>query len=282
MWKWDAIGEPKAVAVILHNAYEYHAWYAWLIDKLRNEGFQVVMGDLPGHGELNRGLKKHDEDFSSYYSFAAKMLEVAQSEQLPLFVIANGLGANIAIRTIFKNKTKIEIDGLIVVSPWLQLKVHPGKMPKTIASLGAITSNVKLKHDITLDDYTRYLEAQQEMQDNIPFKPIVTVKWFTELKNLIKLLKDYDEIKIPDIPVLVMTGAEDRIIDHHAPVQWLVAQKLSSFQYKEWPEAKHSLFFEVEREEVFKFTCDFMVNHIRKEKTIAKYELTKKLKDSKN
>lgn len=51
MWKWDAEGQPKAVVAIFHSAYEHHAWYAWLIEKLRGSGFHVVMGDLPGHGE---------------------------------------------------------------------------------------------------------------------------------------------------------------------------------------------------------------------------------------
>ena len=261
MWKWDAIGQPKAVAVIIHNAYEHHAWYAWLIEKLRNEGFQVVMGDLPGHGQLNRELKKHDENFSAYYSFTNKILEVALSEQLPVFVIANGFGANIVIRTLLK--TKLELSGLILVSPWLHLKLYPGKMSKTIASLGSITSSVKLKHDITFNDLTRNLEAQLEMKDDVPFNPIVTVKWFTELKNLMKLLKDFTEFRLDDMPVLMMTGGEDRIIDNQAAVQWLYHQKLSLFQYKEWKKAKHSLFFELEREEVFYLTRDFMNNCLR-------------------
>lgn len=261
MWKWEAVGQPKAVAVIFHNAYEHHAWYAWLIEKLRSEGFKVVMGDLPGHGSLNTNLKYHDEDFSSYYTYAAKLLEVASLENLPVFVIANGLGGNIAIRTIYKNK--YDIAGLVLVSPWLHLKHAPGKMSKTMASLSAITSSMKLKHDITLNDFTRNLEAQLEMQDENPFKPVVSVKWFTELNNLNKLLKDYIEIKLPNIPVLLMTGKEDRIIDAQAAIQWLFGQKFSNFQYKEWKHAKHSLFFELERDEVFYVTRDFMYNNLR-------------------
>ncbi|MER1998677.1 MAG: alpha/beta hydrolase, partial [Lysinibacillus sp.] len=107
------------------------------------------------------------------------------------------------------------------------------------------------------------LEAQLEMQDENPFKPVVSVKWFTELNNLNKLLKDYIEIKLPDIPVLMMTGKEDRIIDAQVAVQWLYGQKFSNFQYKEWKHAKHSLFFELERDEVFYLTRDFMYNNLR-------------------
>ena len=44
MWKWEADGQAKAVIAILHGAYENHRWYAWLIEKLRLEGFHIVMG----------------------------------------------------------------------------------------------------------------------------------------------------------------------------------------------------------------------------------------------
>ena len=261
MWKWEAEVQPRAVAVIFHNAYEHHAWYAWLIEKLRNDGFHVVMGNLPGHGEENKYIRYHDEDFKNYYKFAKQVLEVATNENLPIFVIANGLGCNIAVRTLIKND--IECAGLILVSPWFQLKLHPGKMPKTIASLSAITSGIKLKHDIHLMDLTRNLSAQIEMKDEVPFNTVVTVKWYTELQNLIKLLKDFGEIRIKDMPVLLMTGGSDRIIDSSAAKNWLYAQNLSNFQYKEWKQAKHSLFFEMERDEVFIYTRDFMNNCLR-------------------
>ena len=52
MWKWEADGQAKAVIAIFHGAYENHRWYAWLIEKLRLEGFHIVMGDLPNHGVM--------------------------------------------------------------------------------------------------------------------------------------------------------------------------------------------------------------------------------------
>ena len=39
MWKWETEGQPKAVIVIIHSAFEHHRWYAWLIEKLMTEGF---------------------------------------------------------------------------------------------------------------------------------------------------------------------------------------------------------------------------------------------------
>ena len=260
MWKWEAEGQPKAVVAIFHSAYEHHTWYAWLIEKLRGAGFHVVMGDLPGHGEQMKRKRYHDEDFAEYYMYAKQLIQVAHTDNLPVFIIGNGLGATIAIRTIYRNK--IECAGLIIVSPWLHLKLEPGKLSKALSSFSALTSNVKLNHDIKHNTLTRNFEVYEEMKDEVPFNTVVTVKWYRELQHLLKMLKD-PEVKIPTIPVLLMTGGRDKITDIAASRQWLVQQNLKNFQYREWTDSLNSLFFELEREEVFLLTNDFMNNSLR-------------------
>ncbi|WP_413363190.1 alpha/beta hydrolase [Lysinibacillus sp. 3P01SB] len=260
MWKWDAEGQPKAVVAIFHSAYEHHAWYAWLIEKLRGSGFHVVMGDLPGHGEQAKNHRYHDEEFQEYYTYAKQLIQVAHTDNLPVFIIGNGLGATIAARALYRNK--FDCAGLIMVSPWLHLKLEPGKLSKALSSLSAITSNVKLKHEITYNTLTRNFEVYGEMKDDVPFNTVVTVKWYRELQQLLRMWKDA-EVKLPALPVLLMTGGRDSITDTAYSKQWLVQQNLTHFQYKEWKDSLNSLFFEMEREEIFLLTKDFMNNSLR-------------------
>lgn len=260
MWKWEAEEQPKAVVAIFHSAYEHHAWYAWLIEKLRVAGFHVVMGDLPGHGGLSRSNRYHDEDFSEYYLYAKQLIEVAHTYNLPVFIIGNGLGATIAARTICRHQ--IECAGFIMVSPWLHLKLEPGKMTKALSSLSAITSNVKMKHMVTHQVLTRNSEVYDEMKDDAPFIPIVTVKWYRDLQQAMKILKEPD-VKLPNLPVLMMTGGRDKLTDLAASKQWLLQQHLTHFYYREWPDSLNSLYLEVERQEVFLLTRDFMHNSLR-------------------
>ena len=260
MWKWDAEGQPKAVVAIFHSAYEHHAWYAWLIEKLRGSEFHVVMGDLPGHGEQAKNHRYHDEEFGEYYSYAKRLIQVAQAENLPVFIIGNGLGATIAARAIYRHK--FECAGLIMVSPWLHLKLEPGKLSKALSSLSAITSNVKLNHEISYNMLTRNFEVYGEMKDEVPFNTVVTVKWYRQLQQLMRLWKD-PEVKLPDTPILLMTGGRDRITDVKASKQWLMHQDVKHFQYREWKDGLNSLFFEMEREEAFQLTKDFMNNSLR-------------------
>lgn len=260
MWKWEAEQQPKAVVVILHSAYEHHRWYAWLIEKFRSAGFHVVMGDLPGHGAQAKYARYHDEDFDDYHNYTKLLLKVALEYNLPLFVVANGLGATIATYVLQKNK--IECAGVILTSPWFNLKSTPGKLPNALSSISAITSNVKLKHELNLQHFSRNTDVLMELKENLPLNSMVTVKWYREWQQITRTIRDV-EFKFPNVPLLVMTGENDKVIDIATTKKWLLQQSLSEFQYKQWNGCLHSLYFELEREEVFRYTTDFIDNVLR-------------------
>lgn len=260
MWKWEADEQPKAVVAIIHSAYEEHRWYAWLIEKLRSAGFHVVMGDLPGHGDASKYARYHDEDFEDYTLYAKQLFKVALEYNVPLFVIGHGLGALIAMHVL--QRGKIECAGFIMTSPWLHLKLSPGKMSSALTSLSAITSSVKIKHELTLQHVTRNVDIYNELGSHFPLNNIVTVKWYRDIQQTTRQVRDPERL-LPNMPLLLMTGQNDKVIDHAAVKQWLLQQKLTEFQYKEWPDCLHSLYFELEREEVYRYTEDFIGNVLR-------------------
>lgn len=262
MWKWEAEGQPKAVIAIIHSAYEHHRWYAWLIEKLRTEGFHIVMGDLPGHGEQYKYSRFHNEEFDEYKQFTKQLLKVAEEYNLPIFLMGNGLGGLIGIHTLLRSK--IEVAGAIFASPWLNLKKTPGKLSSALTSFSKLTSNVKLTHDISFKDFSRNYDTYKELQDEIPYNNVITVRWYHEIQQQMRILRD-PELKLKNIPTLLMAGGQDGISDVQAAKQWFLnnAKHLSNFQYREWPPSYHSLFFEVEREEVYRTSVDFMDNVLR-------------------
>ncbi|MFJ7936320.1 alpha/beta hydrolase [Sporosarcina sp. NPDC096371] len=255
MWKWEAEGQPKAVVAIVHNAYEHHSRYAWLIQKLRSAGFHVVTGDLPGHGAA--GKKIHDERFDAYVTYVKKLVEVALHDNLPLFIMGHGLGATIVMRMI--RAKKFECAGFIFSSPWLTLKQQPAKFSGLLSKL---TPSMKVNHDISIELLTRnvdlYVDAHQDRQYN----PVATGSWFKELQAFMKSVAQY-EGTIPDVPLLVHTAGNDKIANSAQTKKWLMQQNLSECQYKEWKHLYHDVFQEPEREEVYLYTESFMNNVLR-------------------
>ena len=261
MWKWEADGQAKAVVAILHGAYENHRWYAWLIEKLRMEGFHVVMGDLPNHGTKVKFSRVHDEDFKEYNKYTRQLIENAFSYDLPVFLIGQGLGATLALHTMLKKK--YECAGIILSSPWLQLKLQPGKLSNALTTLSALTANMKMTHEIDFGKLTRSSDGKEEMKDDFPFLTVVSVKWYRELQMMMKNLVAVPKGDFPDRPMLVMTGERDVITDSRMARHWLFQQDLTEIQYKEWPTSYHNLFHEMEREEIFIYMKDFMNNVLR-------------------
>lgn len=252
MWKWEAEGKPKAVIVIVHNAYEHHRRYIWLIQKLRSDGFHVVTGDLPGHGE--EGVEVHTEAFKDYRRFIKKMIRTGLDEDLPLFLFGHGMGATFLFRLL--QMEHIECAGMICSSPWLALE-HNQPIREKMLTKWSQTSIVD--HEITIDQLSCNQEFIEEFEEDPLYVPVVTASWYRELQALMKSVMQPDLI-IQDIPLLVHLGELDHVSDREHTRRWAFAQSLSELQYKQWKEARHDVLQEPNREDMYAYTQSFINN----------------------
>lgn len=260
MWKWQAEGQSTAVIVIIHSAYEHHLRYAWLIKQWRSSGFDVVMGDLPGHGKKALDQKAHSESFRAYEKAISEMLEVAIGLKKPVFIVAHGLGATLAIN--YLSSHTVEVAGAVFTSPWLHLNRTPSKLSSALSGLPKITSQIKIKHEVTIEDLTRNPEVIELEKDDEFFKPQITIGWYRELQAYMKQAMGGKQ-QYPDIPTFMQTAENDLITDKETSKNWLKQQSLKEFSYKEWKDAYHDLFQEPEREDVFITTHLFLKNIMR-------------------
>lgn len=257
MWKWETEEKPKAVIVIVHSAYEHHRRYAWLIEKFRSSSCHIVMGDLPGHGEQPNARVIHNESFEQYKDYITHALQVAVTYNLPIFILGHGLGATLLIKTM--HKLQIEYAGVILTSPWLQLKKLPSKWTNALAKLSV---QQRIHHDIQLKELTRNYEVYQQLVDDPTYHSLVTNEWYKELQLLMKsILQSTDSI--PNVPVLLMTAERDKIADTTISASWFKKQELTEYQYKSWKNCFHDLYQEPEREEIFAYSHSFINNVLR-------------------
>ncbi|RHW33264.1 alpha/beta hydrolase [Lysinibacillus yapensis] len=260
MWKWEAEGQAKAVVVIIHSAFEHHEWYAWLIEKLRTEGYTVIMGDLPGHGKNLKYAKLHDEDIAEYLEFIKKLMQNALVYQLPVFMLGHGLGATLAIQ--FLKKNTMECAGVILTSPWMNLKKTANLLTNAMTSLGTIPSGKKISLKIDKKLLTSNNEGYQEMSDHIPYHSNVTVRWYKDVMNLMKNITSEKE-GVLSLPILLISAKQDQITDPAVARNWLFHQNSTEIQYKEWQASCHNVYHDNEREEIFMYEKDFINNVIR-------------------
>ncbi|TQR18025.1 alpha/beta hydrolase [Psychrobacillus vulpis] len=257
MWKWEADEKPKAVIVIVHSAYEHHRRYAWLIEKFRSSNCHIVMGDLPGHGDHTSKRDIHNESFDQYKDYITHALQVAVAYNLPIFILGHGLGATLLMKVM--NKLQIEYAGVILTSPWLQLKKLPSKWTKALAKLSV---QQKIHHDIQLKELTRNYEVYKQFVDDPAYDTLISNHWYKELQLMMKSIMQATE-SVPNVPVLLMTAERDKITENNVAVGWLKKQELTEFQYKQWKNCFHDLYQEPEREEIFAYSHSFINNVLR-------------------
>lgn len=261
MWKWEAEGSPKAVIVMVHGAMEHHGRYKWLSQMWRSAGYHVIMGDLPGQGMTTRAYRGHINSFEQYLNEVRTWIEEAYEYALPVFLLGHSMGGLIAIRLL--QEDELEIAGVILSSPCLGLVAQPPKLLGA-ASLGLNIALPKLRIDAGLKPelVTRNLEIQEEDLNDSLYVTKVSVRWYRELLGAIKdAFEDIPEFQ--DVPMLLMQGGDDKVVDKRPVREWFNYNQCSEKQFKEWNGLYHEIFNEPERNDVFTYALSFVETRLK-------------------
>jgi lysophospholipase len=261
MWKWEAEGEAKAVIVIIHGALEHHRRYGWLIQMWRSSGFHVIMGDLPGQGMTTRSRRGHIDSFDDYIFEVQDWIQAAYRFELPVFLLGHSMGGLIAVRLL--QEKHVNVAGVILSSPCFGLVKYPSKVLNALSlALNVVLPELRIPAGITVEMATRNEDVRKADLNDTLYVTKVSVRWYRELISAIKLAF-YNIDKLPDIPMLVMQGGEDKIVNKLAVRDWFNQIPLSEKRFKEWNKCYHEIFNEPERDDVFEYAKDFVNSRLK-------------------
>ena len=261
MWKWEAEGEAKAVIVMVHGAMEHHRRYGWLIEMWRTSGFHVIMSDLPGQGMTTRSRRGHIDSFDEYIYEVKDWVQAAYRYNLPVFLLGHSMGGLISIRLL--QEEKVNLAGVILSSPCLGLVNKPPKLINMVSHLlNIIFPSLRVNSGLTVQMATRNLSVQEADSNDTLYVTKVSVRWYRELAEAIKEAFVNME-SIQDVPMLLMQGGDDKIVDKSAVRHWFNHAPLSEKRFKEWPKCYHEIFNEPERDEVFEYAKDFVNSQLK-------------------
>ncbi|HEX7064332.1 MAG TPA: alpha/beta hydrolase [Bacillales bacterium] len=260
MWKWEA-DKARGVFVLVHGSGEHHGRYEWLIEEWRANGFHVIMGDLPGHGETAE-RPGHIDSFDEYIESIARWVRKAESCNLPIFLLGHSLGGLAVIRTL--TEKILPVSAVILSSPCVGLKNPPPKPLKLFAkavNTFAPRWRVRIKSSGSNPSATRNQDRlKKDDQDPLILRK-VSIRWYTQLEKALNLaFEKIDEF--PDVPLLVMQAGEDKIVDKHEVIRWFNQIPVGDKTYKEWNGLFHEIFNEPERKEVFDCALGFVEPHL--------------------
>lgn len=257
MWKWEA-EDAKAVMVMVHGAAEHHGRYKWLINMWRNAGFHVIMGDLPGQGTTTRRLRGHIDKFDIYVETVEAWYKEALAYKLPIVLLGHSMGGLTVIRTL--QEKKLDVKCVVLSSPCLGISERTTPSPVLDAAsrvLNKVLPTLRLDTGLTPDMATRNKEILDvDVNDSLYVKK-VSVRWFRELNGAMSLaFKDIG--RFPDVPILVMQGGDDQVVNKVKGKEWFDELDSTDKTYKEWHGLYHEIFNEPERHAVFEYTKRFV------------------------
>lgn len=261
MWKWEAEGEAKAVIVMVHGAMEHHRRYGWLIEMWRTSGFHIIMGDLPGQGMTTRSRRGHIDSFDEYLIEVKDWVQAAYAYDLPVFLLGHSMGGLIAIRLL--QEEKMNLAGVILSSPCLGLVQTPSHFLNALSlGLNVIYPTLRMNSGLTVEMATRNEDVREADMNDTLYVTKVSIRWYRELVAAMKAAFD-DMGKIQDVPMLVMQGGDDKIVNKNVVREWFNGAPLSEKRFKEWQKCYHEIFNEPEREEVFEYAKDFVISQLK-------------------
>ncbi|WP_191566947.1 alpha/beta hydrolase [Metabacillus idriensis] len=260
MWKWECDDQnPKGVIVIVHGAAEHHGRYRWLVEMWKCAGYHVIMGDLPGQGTSTR-RRGHIQSFDEYIIELNIWVDEARKLGLPLFLLGHSMGGLIVIRALQEKHQ--HVNGVILSSPCLGLVYKPSKAMELISKpLNIIAPAFKVDSGLSVSIATRNKEVRDADENDSLYVTKVSVRWYRELVKAIE--QAHENVKsFADLPLLVMTGGDDKVVDSTAVKTWFNRANLSEKAFKEWKGFYHEIFNEPERDQVFKYAQTFVDAHL--------------------
>ncbi len=204
--------KPKAQMLIIHGLGEHSARHYDLAEILANEGIEVWLPDLRGHGH-SPGKRGHIKSFSVYIDDLKSLVATAgliRSRQTPFLIFGHSMGGLIAIHLCLQLGQSLQ--ALVLSSPMLNLasdlplvvRLTSGLLSAVFPSL-TISNRINpknLSHDHNiLEDYIK----DPLVHDQISFR------WLSQcLKATTRAFSSASTIKIP---VLCQLAGNDKIVD---------------------------------------------------------------------
>lgn len=250
--------QTKAVVILVHGMGEHSGRYQHVVDVLLENEFSVVTFDHFGHGKTE-GKRGHNPGYKYVLESVTNAIKKAKEIQpeAPVFLYGHSMGGNVVINfALSKNCT---CNGIIASSAFLKLAFEPPKIKLAAGKLlQKIAPSVTLGNELNPEHISRDPKAVQnyindplvhdKISPNFSLTFIEKGKWAIE--NAKKL----------SIPILLIHGKEDRIIDYRGSKEF--AENCKHATLKLYDGGYHELHHDICKETVLQDVINWLQSQL--------------------
>jgi len=259
-YRWAPTAPSSGTVLILHGFGEHSGRYEHVLDHLAASGFSALAIDYRGWG-LAEGERGCLRSFDEYVVDALRGLDLARRKKQtdePLFLLGHSQGGLLAALTVMQQGTGLA--GLILSGPGLGIAMKVPLYKRIIAQIASrILPDLSLPSDIP----TEWLTTDEEMQARTDADPLFvrngTARWLTEtLRTQAQVLASASTITLP---TLFLIAGDERLVSTEATRRFHDGLGATDISLIEYPNLRHELFNEVEREKVFADLVNWLRSH---------------------
>ena len=223
--------------VIVHGASEHGRRYEHVARLFADRGWTVIVGDNRGHGRSG-GNPMHVRRFEDYLRDLDLTLQHHQLDPSRTVLLGHSFGSLISAR--FAETRPEKLAALVLMAPLLRLKVHVNPL---VVAWGKLVSffapHIRFESRIDPKDTTRDEVALMAREADPLIHRSVTCGWFFQMKSALQTV--WDDRSSLRMPVLVVQGGSDLIVDPHVAQPWLEGVPSTDKELKWFPDHYHEL-----------------------------------------
>jgi len=245
----------EAVIVLVHGMGEYmYRYEESVIPYLIKNKFAVLAFDQFGHGKTS-GKRGHCPSYEALLESVDFAIEKAEKvfPEKPIFLYGHSLGGNLVINYALRKNHKLE--GIIATSPFLRLAFNPPKWKVAFGKLLLkISPSLTMPSELEVDaisrdktEVTKYINdplIHDKVSPMFVFPVIEAGEWAIENANKLQ------------IPILILHGTSDRIIDYRGSEAFCDRTKIASL--KLFSDGYHELHHDTCKEEFMKTILNWL------------------------
>ena len=259
-FRWDPPGEPRAIVQLTHGMGEHVQRYAHLARTLDQQGYVVYAQDHRGHGETATSDAELGrigaEGWDELVADIGRMSAVARAEHpsLPLVLIGHSMGSFAAQQYLLDHSG--DVDAVVLTGTALLDLLEPAldlDQPLDLSMFNAPFAPARTDYDWLSRD-----EAQVDAYVADPHCGFgLDGEGGKQMFVAARQLADPDRLAglRTDLPVYIAVGEHDPVNGELALVHGLVDRLreagLGDVTLRTWPEARHEVFNETNRDEIY-------------------------------
>jgi acylglycerol lipase len=255
---WMPGRKARGAVALVHGFGEHSGRYAHVADRFVKTGLVFAGVDLPGHGR-SKG-RQGDTSYAGLLAAIGAHIEETKRRNpgLPVILYGHSMGGALVLRFAWENTPSLA--GVIATSPLIGLSMPvPGWKAVMARVLCAIAPSFIMANPLTLSDLSRDPRVGEAAGRDPLYHNMTSTAlgadilqsrgWFQRVRGAFPL------------PLLVMQGTADRIVDAQATVE-LAGGLSGDVTLKTWDGFYHELHNEPEKERVFDYMITWVDAHI--------------------